>query len=71
MYCTDKKCLWSEPHSRALENYQAAPLRVHECFRNSFDKEYALNITDEDNESIRNMLYNCNLESALSKHMYG
>ncbi|XP_043472596.1 uncharacterized protein LOC122505181 [Leptopilina heterotoma] len=69
--CTDTKCLWSSPHTKVLENYEPAPLKNHECFANAFDKEYEINITDDDRDDIKSMLFNCNLESALSKHMFG
>ncbi|KYM96020.1 hypothetical protein ALC62_13328, partial [Cyphomyrmex costatus] len=68
--CTDKKCLWSIPRRKALENYEPAPLRSHECFTNAFDKEYATKISEEDENFIKDLLFNSNIESALSKHMY-
>ncbi|OXU17294.1 hypothetical protein TSAR_003241 [Trichomalopsis sarcophagae] len=30
--CTDKKCGWKQDHSKALEEYDAAPLIQHSCF---------------------------------------
>lgn len=30
--CTDIKCAWKQDHSKALEEYDAAPLKQHSCF---------------------------------------
>lgn len=30
--CTDKTCEWKQVHSKALENYEVAPLMQHSCF---------------------------------------
>ena len=30
--CTDKKCAWNAPKKLALEEYEAKPLTVHNCF---------------------------------------
>ncbi|XP_043469594.1 uncharacterized protein LOC122503202 [Leptopilina heterotoma] len=69
--CTNTTCLWSASHQKALEVYEPAPLRCHSCFVNEFEKEYDLKITGEDEEFIKDLLFKCDLNSALAKDMYG
>ncbi|XP_043472756.1 uncharacterized protein LOC122505310 [Leptopilina heterotoma] len=68
--CTDTKCLWSVPQKKTLETYNPLPLRSHECFTNSFNQEYPVHISEEDQEFIKDRLYNVNLNSSLTKHLY-
>lgn len=69
--CTDKKCLWDYPQKLCLQQYEAVPLEDHECNIEKFKKSYPVSVSNETKEIIRNLLLNCNPDSALAKHKYG
>lgn len=51
--CTDLKCVWKEPHSKALEQYEPAPLEEHECYKKKFSKAMKLNLSAEVKKNSR------------------
>lgn len=60
--CTEKKF---------LQKYKTAPLKDHACFAEKFKEDYSVEISDEQKEEIKKLLYDCNPESELFKHTYG
>lgn len=67
---TDTKCLWNTLQTKKLEVYEPVPLKEHDCLNFNSAKQYCTSINDEDEEYIKNLLYNFNENSALRKHMY-
>ncbi|XP_051156911.1 uncharacterized protein LOC127278964 [Leptopilina boulardi] len=50
---TDKKCLWDNPRTACLEQYEPAPIEIHDCCADKFKKEYSFSVSDETKKKLK------------------